>query len=74
MSPFVKAEFDKLSDYKKEQFQKLVMWSNAGEPGQTLMSDHAYLKIMEQVSRMDEPVIEAPVETQAEESKSETKE
>lgn len=51
----LKDEFDKLTPFQQEQFNKLVQWANAGGPGQFLMSDGSYEKILEIVQKMDTP-------------------
>ena len=51
----LKDEFDNLTPFQQEKFQELVQWGNAGGPGQLLMSDGAYEKILEIVQKMETP-------------------
>lgn len=52
---YMQSEYDALSDYQRQKFHELVSWSNAGEPGQSLMSDMAYESILTQVKRLEAP-------------------
>lgn len=64
----MQSDFDSLNEYQKSKFQELVSWSNAGEPGQFLMSDMAISKLIEQVKRLEAPVVvEAPADEAQEE-------
>lgn len=51
-------EYDALSEFHKQKFAELISWSNAGQPGQILMSDMAIAKIIEQVRRIEAPPVE----------------
>lgn len=50
----IQADYDLLSPAQKNAFDQMVAMSNAGQPGQLLMSDMAYIKILEMVKRMTE--------------------
>ena len=56
MPDFIRQEFEKLSPYKKSTFQELVMWANAGGPGNLLISDSSYETILKTINAMPEEI------------------
>lgn len=52
MPQHVQQEYDKLTPAQQAKFNELMTWSNAGQPGQTLITDMAYDSFFRMVKNM----------------------
>ena len=67
MNALIKGEYDKLTEFQKSEFLRLVGWQSTTHKGTPIpMDDTAYFKLMDWVRKLPDPPVEPP-KPQAEE-------